>query len=53
MLLTSYKYIYISQFYPWKNIIHYSVEAGDKNETIEGEMKEEDNNDSSIEEGVR
>ena len=38
--------IHISQFHPWKNIFHYSVEAGDKNETIEGEVKEEYNNDS-------
>ena len=40
----------ISQIHPWKNIIHYSVEAGDKNETIEVEVKEEDYNDPSINE---
>ena len=40
----------ISQFHPWKNIIHYSVEAGNKNETIEVEVKEEDYNDPSINE---
>ena len=40
----------ISQIHPWKNIIHCSVEAGDKNETIEVEVKEGDNNDPSINE---
>ena len=42
--------IHISQFHPWKNIIHYFVEAGNKNETIEVEVKEEDYNDPSINE---